>query len=117
MGRAEKPFIPSSERFWLVSCTIIVILSMVLGTTTEVVSFLGFDVPTLCPLRWITDRDCLGCGMTRSFVFMGHGELTSAFGVNKLGPAIYSLVVAQLPWRIYRLWRHRHLKVDANQVL
>ena len=117
MGVEEKPFFEKAERFWLVTCAAIVVLSMTLSTTTEVVSVLGFDIPPLCPTRWIANVECIGCGMTRSFVFMGHGDLGAAFGVHKLGPALYAFVVAQVPWRIYKLWRHRHSKGDANQVM
>jgi hypothetical protein len=112
----KELFIESSERFWLYSCATVVFLSVVLSTTPEVVSFLGFDVPTLCPFRWLSGLDCYGCGLTRSFVFMGHGELSSAFGVHKLGPALFSLVAGQIPWRIFRLWRHRRSRAATNKV-
>ena len=111
------PIYPKAERFWLGLSGAVILLSMILSTTPEVVSFGGFAVPTLCPFRWVTEVDCLGCGLTRSFVFMGHAELRAAFGVHKLGPVLYIAVAAQLPWRVYRLWQHRHFSIDANHVL
>ena len=80
---------------------------MVLTTDTQAVQLFGWTLPPLCPVKLLTGHDCLGCGLTRSFVFMGHGELGAAFGRHKLGPLLYLIVLAQVPLRAALLWQGR----------
>jgi hypothetical protein len=50
----------------------------------------------LCPFRAVTGLPCPGCGMTRAFCSIGHGEFTRAFGYNALAPFVF--VAAMLVW-------------------
>lgn len=50
----------------------------------------------LCPFRALTGLPCPGCGMTRAFCSLGHGDLQSAFGFNALAPFVF--VAALLLW-------------------
>lgn len=55
------------------------------------------DEPTiiLCPFRALTGLLCPGCGMTRAFCALGHGELGRAIHFNALSPLLYlSFIVA-----------------------
>lgn len=49
------------------------------------------DEPTfiLCPFRALTGLPCPGCGMTRAFCALGHGELLRAIHFNALSPLLY----------------------------
>jgi hypothetical protein len=49
------------------------------------------DEPTiiLCPFRALTGLLCPGCGMTRAFCALGHGELMRAIRFNALSPLLY----------------------------
>lgn len=49
------------------------------------------DEPTLiiCPFRAVTGLLCPGCGMTRAFCALGHGELMRAIHFNALSPLLY----------------------------
>jgi hypothetical protein len=117
MMALDRDIYPSAERFWLGLSAVVIFLSLVMSTTPDVASIAGWSIPPLCPLRALTGLECPGCGMTRAFVFMGHAEFASAFATHKLGPALYAFVAAQVPWRVYRLWCHRHCPDDVNQVL
>ena len=55
----------------------------------------------------MTSLSCPGCGMTRSFTYMGHGQIVDAFRLHMLGPFLYTLVVVQIPLRMMRLWQSR----------
>ena len=86
----------------------VVVASVLLTPSTEAVALFGWEVPPLCLFSTVFGTDCFGCGMTRSFTYVGHGQFTEALELHKLGPALYLLVCAQLPLRSWRLWRTRH---------
>lgn len=67
------------------------------------VRFLGYRIPGSCPSSMIYNVECPGCGMTRSFVAIAHGKWFDAFLFNGAGPALFFLVLLQIPFRIYRL--------------
>ncbi|HVF44291.1 MAG TPA: DUF2752 domain-containing protein [Pyrinomonadaceae bacterium] len=56
------------------------------------------DLPgvVLCPFRALTGLPCPGCGMTRAFCALGHGDLAGAFGYNALAPFVFAAAV--LAW-------------------
>ena len=84
--------------------------SVLLDTNGEAVNLLGWELPPLCSWRNLTGMDCLGCGLTRSFVFMGHAQVIESFKLHLLGPVLYVFVVAQVPYRIIQLFRHLQLR-------
>ncbi len=43
----------------------------------------------LCPFRLVTGLPCPGCGMTRAFCAIGHGEVWRAVRFNALSPALF----------------------------
>ncbi len=62
----------------------------------------------LCPFRAVTGLPCPGCGMTRAFCAMGHGDVAGAFGFNALAPFVFAAALL--------LWAHALatvLKLDA----
>lgn len=48
---------------------------------------------TVCPFKNIFGIPCPFCGMTRSFLFLGHGEIREACRLNPLGPLVFMIVV------------------------
>ena len=67
----------------------------------------GWEVPPVCLFTNLFGVECLGCGLTRSFTYMGHGDLHAAVDLHLFGPVLYVLVLAQLPLRVWRLWKTR----------
>lgn len=69
----------------------------------------GFEtpLPTFCMLKRDYGIDCPGCGLTRCFVSMGHGHVTSAWGYHPVGVFLFLLLVLQIPYRLYQIRRLR----------
>lgn len=44
----------------------------------------------MCPFFNATGLPCPGCGLTRSFVCLGHGHLSEAFKWHPLGPLLFA---------------------------
>jgi hypothetical protein len=82
----------------------IIAMSLFLSPSDGPLHLFGWEVPPLCTFKRLTGMDCPGCGLTRSFTWMGHGEVLAAFRMHKLGPALWVLVLAQIPLRAWQLW-------------
>jgi hypothetical protein len=82
-------------------------MSFLLTPSVAAVHLFGWEVPTICALRRLTGLGCPGCGMIRSFTFLSHGAIGSALSMNLLGPFLYVVVFAQVPYRALRLLRGR----------
>lgn len=62
-----------------------------------------YPVPGMCASRMFLGVNCPGCGLTRSFICLGHGQIERAWHFNPGGIVFYLFVVAQIPWRITQL--------------
>ena len=94
-----------TDRNLLVGALFVTVLSAVLTPSDSVLTLWGWQLPPLCLSRLLLDLDCLGCGMTRSFTYMGHFDLAGAWRLHKLGPLLYAVVAVQIPYRAWRLLR------------
>lgn len=100
--------LPGEARFHLgvlVLSLVVLGVAVVADPSVERVSVLGWDVPTLCLFRAATGIGCPGCGLTRSFAFLAEGRLLASVSLNPLGPALFALVLGQVPYRALRLLR------------
>lgn len=101
----------SLQRSWdtgiLVLSAAVIAASALLSPTDEAVYLLGIRLPEICTFRRLTGMSCPGCGLTRSFTYLGHLDIGSAFRMHLLGPVMYVIVAAQVPLRIRSLWRMR----------
>ena len=59
----------------------------------------AYPLPHLCMSRVMFDVSCPGCGLTRSFVYLAHGDWHAAWSVHRLGWLLAALVVGQIPYR------------------
>ena len=79
-----------------------VIASVLLTPSPDAVSLFGLTMPGVCAFKNFTGMDCFGCGLTRSFAYMGELSFREAFQMNFIGPVLYLLVLSQVPYRGYR---------------
>ncbi|MBB75870.1 MAG: hypothetical protein CMJ75_15290 [Planctomycetaceae bacterium] len=73
----------------------------------ETVSFLGVAIPETCTFKRVVGYGCPGCGLTRSFISLSHGQLRDAFDFNAVGLPLYLFVIAQIPYRLVLAHRIR----------
>jgi hypothetical protein len=64
-------------------------------------------LPGVCSFKRVTGRDCPGCGLTRCFISLGHGQWERAWHYNPAGIYFFAIVAAQIPYRALQLWRLR----------
>jgi len=72
------------------------------------VPFWNQPLPETCFLRRFTGLACPGCGLTRCFIAIAHGDLPAAWSFNPAGLWLFVIIAAQLPLRSYQLWRINH---------
>lgn len=53
----------------------------------------GQSIGGLCWFRSVFEIDCPFCGMTRSFVALAHGDLSSALRFHPAGPLLFAAMV------------------------
>ena len=95
------------EAFVLVLCVGVLVVAWLMAPTEGMLSLFGVEVPVLCTIRRSFGVDCPGCGLTRSFVYLAHGDAAGGLRMNWLGPPLFFYTAAQIPYRALRLWRIR----------
>lgn len=95
--------------FMLLACGGVLLAAALLrvGEAGVVVPTWNWRLPELCTLRRLTGISCPGCGLTRCFISLAHGDLAAAWSFNPAGILLFAIVAAQLPLRGYQLWRIR----------
>lgn len=51
------------------------------------------DGPVICPFRLMTGLPCPGCGLTRSWVHLAHGQMSDAWAANPFGVVTMALAL------------------------
>ncbi|MFT4977556.1 MAG: hypothetical protein ACI8S6_003461 [Myxococcota bacterium] len=95
-------------------CLAVIVASIWLSPTDEAVYVFGVQLPELCTFRRLTGMSCPGCGLTRSFTYMGHLDLSAALKMHLLGPPLYIVVALQPLLRARSLWRARQERLQSS---
>lgn len=66
-----------------------------------------WQLPDVCLSRVWFHCECPGCGLTRSVVHLMHGRWEASFFSHRLGWFVFSLIVSQIPYRLWRLGMNR----------
>ena len=89
------------------ACGIILLSSVLIVRSDEHAAFAllpNCPIPSSCPSRAIFGINCAGCGLTRSFIFLAHGDWQNAFARNRMGWLLALAVVLQIPYRLVALF-------------
>ncbi len=98
-----------SETATVAHVTILAVCLAVLGCAALLTSaqdgltLFGLRWPFSCRLHDTFGIRCALCGMSRSFCALAHGDLAAGLAFHRLGPAVFILFCAQIPYRLYAL--------------
>ena len=95
------------DRWILLVCSIVVVAALLLEVQAHervgVTLLGGLQLPGLCMSREIFGISCPGCGLTRSFVYLVHGQIEASYRAHRVGPLFAILIALQLPYRLWSL--------------
>jgi Protein of unknown function (DUF2752) len=75
------------------------------GERVSIRSASDATLPPVCISRTYLGIKCPGCGLTRSFVHLAHGDPLASFHSHRLGWLLFALTLAQIPYRLHLLFR------------
>lgn len=84
------------------------------GENQVLVPGFKFPLPTLCSTKVLFGIDCPGCGLTRAFISISHGQLARAWHFNRASFFVYAFVAAQIPWHIAQMWRLKNQRAPMD---
>ena len=106
-GYIDDVHLMRRHREMLVLACVIIVLSFVLIVRSDdhaaFALLPNWPIPSTCPSQTIFGVDCPGCGLTRSFIFLAHGDWHSAFVRNRVGWLLALAVIVQIPYRLFAL--------------
>ena len=98
--------------WWLLGiCATVILLSFLMrspGEKAVYVPVLNRPLPEICFSRRVLNVDCPGCGMTRCFINLSHGDFARAWDFNPAGVLLYGLIAFQIPFQSLQLWQIYH---------
>lgn len=101
----------------LVLCASVLALAFVLSIRDHsqvLIPIINLPLPELCTMRRFLGLDCPGCGLTRCFISLAHGDLASAWSYNPAGLWLFAIIALQIPFRTYQLWRIRNHRPELS---
>jgi hypothetical protein len=67
--------------------------------------FPDWPLPKTCFTRDIFSIDCPGCGLTRSYIYLAHGNWRDAWSIHRMGGILFIATALQIPYRIIALYK------------
>ncbi len=72
-------------------------------------------LPSVCPFYSITGLPCPGCGLTRAFVCLGHGQIRQSLHWHPLGAVFYVACMALWAARGWEWMRRKPMAPVSGQ--
>jgi len=92
--------------FWLAATALAASLVLECGEDGRLrLPLVGAELPAVCWWRRCLGIDCPGCGLSRCFVSLAHGDVSAAVRYHPFGVVLFAVVAVQLPYRAMRLRR------------
>lgn len=89
-----------ARRLLLLVPAAVIVAALVLPT--------GWESPgPLCLIKALTGLDCPGCGMTRAFLFIGHGRFADAAALHPASIPAFMIVAGMAATGLVRIIRNR----------
>lgn len=91
---------------WSVGSAAVLLASLVLQIGPErtvVVPVINRALPETCAMYSRLGIDCPGCGLTRSFIHLSHGNVSAAWQLNAVGVFLYGFIILQLVLAVLHL--------------
>jgi hypothetical protein len=123
------PLLPSEKtRRWLVSyhgllaaisLGVIVMAAVMRSEGPSDVFLPGMKValPDICLTKSVLGVPCPGCGMTRSFIAIAHGQWRRAWDFNPVSFLMFVFIAGQIPWRFWQIRRILHHQVELDPIV
>ena len=94
--------------FWLGLVVIgLTFLMQSSGQTSVFLPGASVALPEVCTAKRVFGVPCPGCGLTRSFISISHGQFGRAWGFNPASFLLYPFVFVQIPWHAMQYWLTR----------
>jgi len=116
----SKPTLPALDRAWHLQMLVICALALAAAPLLEVqghdkVRLRGWaaaELPPLCGSQLFLGISCPGCGLTRSWVALAHGDIARSLMYHRLGWLLLFLAMLQIPYRLHALYTGKPLLPD-----
>lgn len=116
----DSPLRQLSYWLWLSGPIAILLCSWIMSTGDgRQVLLPGVGVlPEICTLHARLGVDCPGCGLTRSFIHLAHGDLRAAWTLSPVGLLLFAFIASQIPLTLNLMWPTSALEdiIDASVV-
>jgi hypothetical protein len=101
----------SRHRTMLLIAVAVVVLAVLLHVRSDQrVEFRwlpGYPAPETCWSRSLFGMQCPGCGLTRSLIYLAHGDWRASLAMHRLGIVMALAILAQLPYcTVGILWKN-----------
>jgi hypothetical protein len=97
----------SRHRTMLAVASVVVVLSVAFNVSddqrVEVRGLPGIPLPETCWSRSVLGVKCPGCGLTRSIVYLAHGDWRGSWRMHRVGFVMALAILAQFPYSIVGL--------------
>ena len=94
---------------------VFVLLSGILFASAVIPPF-HREIFRLCLLKDLFGIPCPGCGITRAFLFIAHGDLHSAMELNVNSLLVFSLVVLFWLHSMFKVLTQNEIKIQLTKI-
>ena len=74
-------------------------------------------LPDICLTKSVLGVPCPGCGMTRSFIAIAHGQWRRAWDFNPVSFLMFAFIAGQIPWRLWQIRRIHHHQAELDPII